>query len=126
MNLDIDIRQEIIDHVSNNIIATLSFLFLLFGGFIFFIYYLYIQYLPDLNLIGSVTLLIFVSSTGLLLLLSTIFMFTMPGVFWHSSIKTFFNEIAALCDGKINKVTWFVVPIVFYVYVYTCKYVYRQ
>ena len=70
--MNIDIKQKITDYVSNNIIATLSFVFLLFGGFVFFIYYLDIQYLPDLNLVSSITLLIFVSLTRLLLLLSAI------------------------------------------------------
>ena len=68
------IKEEITKYVFNNIIATLSFVSLVFGGFVFFIYYFNVRYLPDLNILDSVTLLIFASFTGLLLLLSTIFM----------------------------------------------------
>lgn len=107
----IDIKEKIINYVSNNIIATLSFIFLLLGGFIFYIYYLSIQYLPDINLVSSVTLLTFVSFTGLLLLFSTILMLIIPGILWHSVIQQSFSKIAAWSDNHISRATWFIVPI---------------
>ena len=111
--MNIDIKQEIEKYISENIIKTLSFIALLFGGLIFFIYYLDIRYLPELNLIGSVQLLVFASVTGLLLVFSTIAILILPGLFWQNFIRNSFNQIAEWSGVKIHKIIWFVLPIIF-------------
>ena len=107
-----DIKQKIIDYVSENIIKASSFIFFLFGGLVFFIYYLDIKYLPDLNLINSVQLLAFASLTGILLILSTIAMLVFPGIFWHKSIYE--NEVIAnIWSNKFWRIiAIFVIPII--------------
>ena len=109
-----DLKKEIIKYVKENIIKTFSFIFLLFGGLIFYIYYLDIQYLPELNLISSVQLLVFASLTGILLVLSTISMLIFPGIFWQKNI--YGNEtIANIWSDKLLRITViFIIPIVLF------------
>jgi vacuolar-type H+-ATPase subunit I/STV1 len=82
-----NIEQKIKDYISENIVKTLSFMFLLFGGLIFFIYYYSIQYIPSFNLITSVQLLVIASITGLLIVSSTIVMLILPSLFWQRFIN---------------------------------------
>lgn len=117
-----DIKKEIIDHVKKNIIATFSFIFLLFGGLIFYIYYLDIKYLPDLNFINSVQLLVFASFTGILWVLSTIAMLIFPGLFWQKKKKK--NEIIAnvWSNRLLRIILIFIIPMLcvylsFYIYI---------
>jgi len=110
-----EIKKEIIDHVQKNIIASFSFIFLLFGGLIFFIYYLDIKYIPNLDLISSVQLLAVASLTGIILILSAIATLIFPGLFWQKYIYE--NEIIAnvWSDKKSRILVIFIIPM-FFVY----------
>ena len=110
--MNINIKQEIEKYISENIIKTLSFIALLFGGLVFFIYYLDIRYLPELNIISSVQLLTFASVTGFLLVFSTTTILIFPGIYWLNSIQSSFNQVAKWSVVKINKTIWFVLPII--------------
>ena len=102
-----DIKRKIIEYVSANIITASSFIFLLFGGLIFLIYYLDIRYLPDLNLITSVTLLAFASFTGIILLFSTMFMLIFPGYFWNNSVQDIPEVTNIWYDNQSKKIKSF-------------------
>jgi len=115
-----EIKKEIIDHVKKNIIASFSFIFLLFGGLIFYIYYLDIKYLPNLDLISSVQLLAVASLTGFLLVLSTISMLIFPGLFWQKYIFT--NEtLTNVWSNKLSRIiVIFICPTIsVYYYLYS-------
>ena len=107
-----NIKQKIEEYISESPIKTLYFIFLLFGGLVFFIYYLEIKYLPEINLLGSIQLLTFASVTGVLLVFSTIIMLIFPGLFWQSYIKDSFDKLDMWSGNQINKIIWFILPII--------------
>lgn len=110
-----DIKEKLIDYISANIIKTLSFLFLLFGGLIFFIYYIDIRYLPDLNLANIGTILSFASITGIILIISIVLMLVFPAFCWDRAIYQ--NEIIRnIWTDKARKTIVIIVFPVFVIY----------
>jgi hypothetical protein len=107
------IEKKIKDYISENIVKTLSFIFLLFGGLIFFIYYYSIEYIPSFNLITSVQLLVTASVTGLLIVSSIIAMLILPSFFWEKAINKNEGLIFVGIDRSQRILIFFAIPMLF-------------
>lgn len=75
-------KDRLLSYYYNNVASVFWSLFLVFGAVVFVAYYIHIEYMPDFDMMSSISLLAAVSATSIFFIVFLVLMGIMPGLFW--------------------------------------------